>query len=59
MLDKYVDCWLVNDMLLARLKSTSTKYCKRKHDSTGIKALEEVEQMRKKEKKKEKKRKTL
>ena len=46
-------------MLLARLKSTSTKYRKRKRDSAGIKALEEVEQMKKKEKKREKKRKMV
>jgi len=59
MLDKYADCWPVNYMLLARLKSTSTKYRKRKHDSAGIKALEGVEQMKKKGKKKEKKRKTV
>jgi hypothetical protein len=59
MLDKYADCWPVNDMLLARLKSSSTNYRKRQRDSAGTKALEEVEQMRKKERKKEKKRKTV
>ncbi|KIM77377.1 hypothetical protein PILCRDRAFT_91123 [Piloderma croceum F 1598] len=54
-LDNYADCWPVNDMLLARLKTSSMRNQKRQRDRVGAKALEEVEQLKKKEKKKKRK----